>query len=284
MATRNGVNLGLFGSSGTGAFAGTTSPTFTTPLLGTPTSGTLTNCAGLPIAGIATGTGSATHVTNSSGVSSFTAAMTNGQVLIGSTGATPTPATLTAGAGITVTNSAGGITLASPGSVLISSVDATGLTSLPFTGLSSTAALYRLVVTHLTTTVDGWLPYIRTSTNNGVSYDSGGSDYSWSYQRYLDSASASSAGSTGDGQIQLAQAIGNNLGETLTAEILLYVPWATADATFTWNARSVNQSTVGSTVNGAGARISIAAINAISLIPSSGTFTQGHAYLYLMTL
>ena len=51
MATNNAVNTSLSGQSGTGAFAGTTSPSFTTPVLGTPTSGTLTNCTGLLLAG-----------------------------------------------------------------------------------------------------------------------------------------------------------------------------------------------------------------------------------------
>lgn len=36
--------------SGSGVFARVTSPTFVTPILGTPTSGTLTNCTGLPVA------------------------------------------------------------------------------------------------------------------------------------------------------------------------------------------------------------------------------------------
>ena len=39
--------------------------------------------------------------------------MTNGQVIIGSTGATPVAAALTAGANITITNGAGSITIAS---------------------------------------------------------------------------------------------------------------------------------------------------------------------------
>ena len=53
MATINSVNVGLSGSTGSGSFAGSTSPTFVTPLLGTPTSGTLTNCTGYPVANLA---------------------------------------------------------------------------------------------------------------------------------------------------------------------------------------------------------------------------------------
>jgi hypothetical protein len=58
---------------------------------------------------------SATLVTNSTGVPSWTSSMTNGQVLIGSTGATPVPATITGTAGITVTNGAGTITISGGG-------------------------------------------------------------------------------------------------------------------------------------------------------------------------
>jgi hypothetical protein len=58
---------------------------------------------------------SATLVTDTSGVPSWTSSMTNGQVLIGSTGATPVPATITGAAGITVTNAAGSITISGGG-------------------------------------------------------------------------------------------------------------------------------------------------------------------------
>jgi hypothetical protein len=74
MATNNQINVGLSGASGTGSFAGTTSPSFTTPVLGTPTSGTLTNCTGLPvssgISGLGTGvaTALAANVTGSGGI------------------------------------------------------------------------------------------------------------------------------------------------------------------------------------------------------------------------
>lgn len=48
MATNNAVNVGLSGATGSGNFVGATSPTLITPAIGTPSSGTLTNCTGLP--------------------------------------------------------------------------------------------------------------------------------------------------------------------------------------------------------------------------------------------
>lgn len=66
------------------------------------------------ITGLATAN-SASLVTTSAGVPVFSSTMTNGQVIIGSTGATPTAATLTAGTGVTITNGAGSITLSATG-------------------------------------------------------------------------------------------------------------------------------------------------------------------------
>lgn len=58
MATRNAVNVTLADQTGTGKFAGDTSPVFVTPNLGTPSAGTLTNCTGLPISTGVAGLGS----------------------------------------------------------------------------------------------------------------------------------------------------------------------------------------------------------------------------------
>ena len=86
----------------------------------------------LPVASGGTGTSTLTDggVLLGSGTGAVTALgqATNGQLVIGSTGADPVLATLTGGANITVTNSAGGISIAASGlgSGTVQSVSATG--------------------------------------------------------------------------------------------------------------------------------------------------------------
>lgn len=86
---------------------------------GTVNSGTANQLAyyattGTAVSGLTTAN-SATLVTNSTGVPAWTGSMTNGQILIGSTGATPVPATITGTLGVTVTNGAGTITISGGG-------------------------------------------------------------------------------------------------------------------------------------------------------------------------
>ena len=63
MPVANG-GTGVTTSTGTGSTVLSTSPTLVTPILGTPTSGTLTNCTGLPTSGL---TGSVSLTTQVSG-------------------------------------------------------------------------------------------------------------------------------------------------------------------------------------------------------------------------
>ena len=64
LATPSSANLAaaLTNETGSGALVFATSPTLVTPVLGTPASGTLTNCTGLPIASIVGDTGTALRV------------------------------------------------------------------------------------------------------------------------------------------------------------------------------------------------------------------------------
>jgi hypothetical protein len=105
-ATANQVLLS--GSSTTPAWSTATYPTTTT------VSQILYSSSANVIAGLSTAN-SAVLVTNSTGVPAWSGTMTNGQLIIGSTTATPTAATITAGTGISVTNGAASITIASTG-------------------------------------------------------------------------------------------------------------------------------------------------------------------------
>lgn len=64
LATPSSANLAsaVTGETGSGALVFATSPSLTTPNIGTPSAGTLTNCTGLPVAGIAASTSTALGV------------------------------------------------------------------------------------------------------------------------------------------------------------------------------------------------------------------------------
>jgi hypothetical protein len=68
------------------------------------------------VMGVIAAANSSVMVSSSTGVPSMSGAMTNGQLIIGSTGATPTAATLTGIGGINITNAAGSITISGTGS------------------------------------------------------------------------------------------------------------------------------------------------------------------------
>lgn len=88
LATPSSDNLlaAVTDETGTGSIVFATSPTLVTPLLGTPTSGVLTNCTGLPVAGAGTGRASATAYapivggTTSTGAQQSTASGSAGQI------------------------------------------------------------------------------------------------------------------------------------------------------------------------------------------------------------
>ena len=113
LATPSSSNLAaaVTGETGTGALVFGTSPTLVTPLLGTPTSGTLTNCTGLPISSGVSGLGSnvATWLATPSS-SNLASAVTDetgsGALVFGTSPTLVTPALGTPASGV-LTNATG---------------------------------------------------------------------------------------------------------------------------------------------------------------------------------
>ena len=165
---------------------------------------------------------------------------------------------------------------------LISSSTASSSASISFTGLSSTYFAYEIILADVQPATDDVYLAIRTSSNNGSSYDSGASDYGWALH-YIRLASAASTAVVADGTdslIRLSSNIGSAADETVSGRITLYNPSGTSftklQGTFiprTGTPRDYRDDI-------AGIRFSAADVDAIQFQMSSGNISSGTFKLY----
>ncbi len=163
----------------------------------------------------------------------------------------------------------------------IKKVDLSGDSSIEFTDLLSSVLMYQLVITDLQFSSDNSKLLLRTSTDNGVSYDAGASDYAFTI-RFGVSGSASNGESQSGAAtaIEITQAAGNDTNENGSHLVEIFDPSNTKYTHVSYRGSQID--TAGDLVRrrGNGVRLDAGAINAIQLLPSAGTLSSGTISLY----
>lgn len=211
----------------------------------------------------------------------------NGKLLIGQTSGRPLLGDLVP-CGFDITKGANSLEIDTISTGLdydkITATAASDSSTIEFTGLSSTYHAYKVVIKDLVPASDGTLLYLRTSTDNGTSFDSGASEYKWSHMGVDNDGSLRNDGSSGATQMILIgrtnDSIGNNTNETCSAELWVFNPSSAS------HTRAFCQSTYVRT-NGdfwvmwaSGVRVDTTAVDAIQLLMDTGNITSGNFTLY----
>lgn len=133
---------------------------------------------------------------------------------------------------------------------------------------------------------DGVVLQFRTSADGGATYDQGASDYAYRADRVRVNV-GDSAGNSATGRIPLIDStsnmgLSNVAGEVASGRVVVYKPSATAVCRISWQTVHVPEEITGAIVrvDGVGIRNALAAVNAVRIAPSAGTFVSGTFRLY----
>jgi len=213
----------------------------------------------------------------------------DGKILIGSGSGRPAAANITGDSNVSISNGTNSITVnmsESAGSLVkISTATASASASVSFTGLSSTYFMYMIRYSDVQPATDSTYFAMRTSTDNGSSYDSGASDYVWAMNYINQAGSENGENDTADSWIRIigdnaTNDMGTGTNEKGSGVIYLYNPSASKYTFINSEAFFLNQDTENTNVYVAGFRASAADVDAIQLLMSSGNIASGEFVLY----
>jgi len=117
--------------------------------------------------------------------------------------------------------------------------------------------------------VDFWMT---VSTNNGSTWDAGGSDYAWS-RRYVTMAASpveSVLGDNLDGVIQVLDGCGNAVNISSSLEITCFDPSASAYTNFKWEGIRGADTDLWRSITGAGVRLTTTPVNGVRFLYDTG--------------
>ena len=197
------------------------------------------------------------------------------------------------GTGITAAGTSGNV-LTSNGSVwssaapantmkFISSATASSDSTVEVNNLSSDYAAYLVVIVGLIPVTDATHLYLRTSTDNGSSFDSGASDYRYTgISTQSGNTTLSSHQGASAAQISLTrEAMDSDVSHVnFNCNLWIYDP-TDAQSTFcNWSLAHERSSATLTYTAGAGDRDAAGAVDAIQFLCSSGNIESGQFYLY----
>ncbi len=166
---------------------------------------------------------------------------------------------------------------------LIATATASNDATIEFTGLSSLFNRYVVEISSMAPVTDATTLNMRTSTNNGIPYDSAASDYSWAFFRASANGANDTLGNRTDAQIKLTDTTGNDTNQTIAGSVSIYAP---SDTSFTKIMGDlIYNDGVGRTIRtiSGGERVSAASVDAIQFLMSSGNISSGKFKLYGIT-
>ncbi len=254
LGTPSSANLAaaLTDETGTGAAVFANTPTLVTPILGTPTSGALTNCTSIPV-NQATGNLPVANLNSGTGASSTT--FWRGDA----TWATP------AGSG---GGSGGGGSL-----VLLQEVVASGAATVNFaSSISSVYDEYVFEFLNVVPATDSDLLWMRMSTDGGSTYDTG-ANYSYNYNRWASGGAQVQV--TGATKIILTHNISNTSTHGVNGYIRLFNPQSATFRKYVSGQFILRQGGAATYEgnNSGGIYESATAVNAIQFLASSGNIS-----------
>jgi len=149
--------------------------------------------------------------------------------------------------------------------------------------LSSSYAMYKFILIDFLPATDGAVLNSRTSTDNGVSFDDGGSNYSFVKHRI--ECRVTSPGHTVSGDnlasiFSISGNIGNGGNETCSYEITCFNPSSTEYTQFKWEGGRRQDTAFQWQESGAGTRLEAAAVDGVRFLMNTGNIVSGTLKVY----
>lgn len=147
--------------------------------------------------------------------------------------------------------------------------------SLDITDLSSTYRAYLIVYSDLLPATDNVQFVVKTSTDNGSSFNGGGTDYRWAIELASQATTGGEQGSSGDSAVRLLSACGyTSSSEEAAGQLLVIDPAQAGSKTaFAHHGVHLNQSPAFISASGGGVRDKAEVNNAIQFLFNSGNIS-----------